>query len=199
MAASAGFIKFDIREVQKAFDDLEPAMQKASVETLNIVGRSADKTMRDFINKVYKIPARSITRLRVIITASRFRNRPVFTIRIQKVARGLWKYGAKKAEGGVTYRVSTQKSVKKAFIGTWRKEDNNKFVFLKDRKKRTYFRVSRATGKLSEHIKRIALYGPAIWTLYRSKKASRILSEVIEKEFELTLNKKFNEQFEKRR
>ncbi len=120
-------------------------------------------------------------------------NRNVFTILIRKQGRGLFKYGAKQLAGGVRVRVKkTKKTVRGAFISTWRKGGTDKRVFVRDKRLGTY------TRGIRKGIKRRALFGPSIADLYNSKRVRDIIDKTIDRHFQKVLDEEFNRQFEKR-
>ena len=190
-------LNIDARELDREFDSLPLVTQKAVVNTLNKVGRLGNKAIAKFIKDNYNIKSRSL-KIGKLVTLKRAdvrRSISTFTIFIRKQGRGLFKYGAKQVKGGVRVVIKkTPKTIRTAFISTWKSGDAHKRVFVRDKSLGTY---SKGGGK--PRTKRRALFGPMIADLYVSIRAGRVLDETVEKNFQPILDEEFNKQFEKRR
>lgn len=190
-------LKINERELDREFDILPLITQKAVVATVNKVGRLGNKAIATFIKSNYNIKARSL-KIGKLITLKRAdvrRGISTFTIIIRKQGRGLFKYGAKQVKGGVRVIVKkSAKTVRGAFISTWRSGDSHQRVFTKDRKLGTY---SKGGGK--PRPKRRALFGPMVADLYTSIRAQKVLDETVEKNFQPMLDVEFDRQFERKR
>ena len=193
----ADFFKMNVNmvELEREFDILPLVTQKAVVNTTNKVGRLANKNIATFIKSNYNIKARAL-KIGKLITLKRADVRKgisTFTIIIRQQGRGLFKYGAKQVKGGVRVMVKkSAKTVRGAFISTWRSGDPHQRVFVRDRKMGTY-----SKGGGSPRPKRRALFGPMIMDLYTSIRAWKILDETVEKNYQPMLDVEFERQVEK--
>ena len=201
----SGFFKltYDVKKLEGEFKAMTTSLQRANVNTLNVVGRMANKAIARHIKSNYNIKQRSlkIGKLVTLKKADVRKGISTFTIFIRRQGRGLFKYGARQTKSGVTVLVrKTRKPVKGGFISVWRKGQSNRFVFRKGRGKNAGTITRRTkTGKTYTAPKREALHGPMVADLYKSRRARRVLDEVIEKNYQKVLNEKFNDQFEKNR
>ncbi|GJQ59774.1 MAG: hypothetical protein D8M57_13175 [Candidatus Scalindua sp. AMX11] len=191
--------EFDVREIDALFDDMSSAYQKAAVNTLNKVGRGANREAAKFIKSNYNIPAKALkisgAGRKVILKRADARRAFVgFTINVLQSRRGLMLYGAKKTAKGVRVRVKKKtKNIKGAFISTWRRGDDNKFVFVRDPKEGFYKKGE------ARRTKRRTLLGPSIADLYGSRRVRRLIDTAVRRNFQKELDEQFNNQFEKRR
>ena len=213
----ARFLKLnvDMRELEREFDDLSVAAQKGSVNALNVVGRLANKEIKKFIKSNYNIKNKSIIRRVSIKRADARKSRPVFTIVIKKVGRGLGLYspiqrGSKgKGKGLVSVKVGKSRKTLRhgAFVSTWAAGRVTGTSFMKGP---TVFRkaigknagtITRRTKKGTSYTaaKREMLFGPNVADLYSSMKARKVLDRTIEDNYQKVLDEKFNDQFERRR
>ncbi len=197
----AEFFKLNVNmmELEREFDTLDSLAQKAVVNTLNKVGRLGNKAIATFIKTNYNIKARSLKlgRLVTLVRADARKGKRggVFTIIIRKQGRGLFKYAAKQVKGGMRVIVKkSAKTVRGAFISTWKKGDPHQRVFVRDPGLGTY---SKGGGK--PRPKRRALFGPMVADLYASIRARKVLNETIEKNFQPMLDVEFDKQFERKR
>ncbi len=205
----------DMRELEREFDDMSVAAQKANVNTLNVVGRLGNKEIKKDIKENYNIKNTSIIRHVSIKRADARKSRPVFTIFIKKVGRGLGLYSAKqkgrkgKRKGLVSVKVKKSRKTLRhgAFVSTWAAGQITGSSFMKGP---TVFRkgtgkhagtITRRTKKGTAYTaaKRMMLFGPNVADLYTARRARRILDETIDDNYQKVLNEKFNDQFEKRR
>lgn len=199
----AEFLRFDydVRALDRAFDDLPDVTRKAAVNALNKVGRMANAAVRKFIVSEYNIKSRSL-RLGNLVTLRRAdarKDRFVFTIFIRRRGRGLMKYGAIQESRGVSVRVKqSRKTIRHAFLSTWRRGEANRFVFVRDLRRGTVTRATRK-GTAYKTAKRRALFGPGIAALYGSRRSKRLIDETIEKNYRRILDEEFKRQFERRR
>jgi len=187
--------EFDIREINKTFDDMSEAYKKAAVNTLNKVGRQVNKAVSKNIKTNYNISATDLKiGDKVKLERADIRKDFIgFTIRVIQSRRGFILYGAQQIIGGVRVEITRQpKIVKGAFISVWKRQQNQKWAFLRDPKLGHY------TKNGITRTKRRALFGPSIADLYRSTKARKIMDNVLNENFQKVLNEEFNKQFERR-
>lgn len=187
---------YEISEINEAFNDVSQSYKKAVSNTVNKVGRQANKAVSKHIKSNYNIPAKElkIGNLVRLTRSDARRNFYLFVITVFQSSRDLIKYNAKQLSTGVRVKVSKQaKMIKGAFISTWRKDGNNNYVFLRDPKRGYYFKGD------TRREKRRVLFGPSIADLYRSFKAREIIDKVIDENFQKVLDEEFNKQFEKKR
>ena len=204
---------YDVREIEREFDTLDTLAQKAVVNTLNVVGRLANKAIKKFIKSNYNIKARSISRRVSIKRADARKGKAggVFTIFIKKVGRGLGLYsptqsgGKGKRKGRVSVKVGKSRKTLAhgAFISTWAKGSVSGSSFMKGP---TVFRKGKGTitlrtkkGTPYTAAKREMLFGPNVADLYSSIKARDVLDRTIEENYQKVLDEKFEKQFEKKR
>lgn len=193
-------LKINIAELEDAFRDMNTALQKANVGTLNIVGRKVNKEIATDIKQNYNIKARSLKIGKTVrlIRADVRRRIPFFTISILKKGRGLFLYSPIQTKIGISVKIKkTRKKVKGSYFIIARK-NKQKFVVRKDKKGGTVERVSR-TGRRYTAPRSEFLFGPSIASLYRRRKALKVVHRIIEKEYKKMLDVQFNRQFEKRR
>jgi hypothetical protein len=188
----------DLATLDKTFRDMSTAMQKASAQSLNVVGRKANKEIAKDIKKNYNIKAGSISRRVSLRTADGRKPNPRFTIFIKKASRGLFLYSARKSKKGVSVRVKrARKKVRGGFILKSR-GDKKEFVARKSRKGGFVDRYTKK-GTRYRAAKSEFLYGPSTAMLYKRRKSLYILRAVINKYYQKELDKQFNQQFERRR
>lgn len=208
-------VSFDKREINDFFDDLSKEAQRATVNTTNTITTKIDKQIREVIKKTYLIGKSSVDKVKRIQRANVRAGNPFATIFIIKKGRGLIKYNAKQEPHGVSYKVGTLGAgfVPGASISTWKKDSPDEFVYVRDKRVGSYRKRSKIAfvkgnanrfvpfedSKIFKRTKRLSLQGPRIADLYTSKRSGAIIDKVIDKDYETTLNKKVNEQFEKRR
>lgn len=189
-------ITYEISEINGVFSDVSGSYKKAVANSVNKVGRQANREISKHIKSNYSIPAKEL-RIGHLVRFTRSdvrRDFFQFVITVIQSARDLIKYNAKQMSTGVRVKVSKkQKTIKGAFISTWRKGGNNSYVFLRDPKKGYYF-----SGNVKREKRRV-LFGPSIADLYRSIIASRLVRKVIDDNFQKVLDEEFNKQFEKRK
>ncbi|MCP4989355.1 MAG: hypothetical protein GY928_25850 [Colwellia sp.] len=192
-------LNVDVNDLTDSFRDMNKALKKAVVNTLNKVGRTINKEIATDIKYNFNIKAKSLkigktVRLR---RADARREIPTFTISVLKKGRGLQLYGAKKNKAGVSVKVGrTRKTIKGAYIV--RSRQNKQFVGRKS-KKGGFIERTTKIGNRYRAAKSDWLYGPSIAGLYRSQKAQRTLRKVIVRDYQKELDLQFNNQFEKRR
>lgn len=202
MTTATEFVRLDIdfKAVARVIDDLPKIVTKAHVGTLNKVGRKANTAARKFITSNYNIRSRSLKlgKLVSIRRADARKPNPTFTIFIRKQARGLFKYGAKRLNRGVSVRVSkARKTLRNAFISSWRKGgiQQEQFVFVRDKALGTVTRISRSGGTYKD-TKRRSLVGPSVAQLYESKRVSVVINKTIVENyqpvFDADLRKRIN-------
>lgn len=189
----------DVNDVESAFADMNSALKTATVNTLNVVGRTSNKLIAADIKANYNIKARTL-RIGKTVSLRRadVRKRvPVFTISILKKGRGLALYSPTKTKAGISVRIKKGKqTVRGSFMiktkrGMW-------FVVRKNRKGGFVDRVSKS-GKRYKAARSEFLYGPSLATLYARRKSLRIIREVIDTDYKSELDRQFNNQFEKKR
>ncbi len=193
-------LKIDKIELENEFRDMNAALQKAVVGSLNIIGRKINKEIATDIKQNYNIKARSLKIGKIVrlIRADARRQIPFFTISILKKARGLFLYSPIKTKAGISVKIKKiRKTVKGSYFIIARK-DKQKFVARKDKKGGTVERISR-TGRRYKAPRSEFLFGPSIASLYRRRKALKVVNRVIKKEYKKTLDVQFNKQFERGR
>jgi len=190
-------LKIDTSDLVNNFRDMNKALKRAVVNTLNEVGRTINREIATDIKKSYNVKARSLkigktVRLR---RADARRDIPTFTISVLKKGRGLMLYGAKKNKAGVSVKIGrTRKTIKGAYIV--RSKTNRQFV---GRKGKGFIERTTRAGNRYRAAKSEWLYGPSIAALYRRRKAFNTIKKVIARDYEKKLAIKFNDQFEKGR
>jgi hypothetical protein len=193
-------LEIDLRELERQFTFLPDVTKKATVNSLNKVGRLANTGAKKDITSNYNIKASSL-KIGSVVNLKRAdarRGIPVFTIIVRKVARGLLKYGAVQGARGVTVKVrKSPKTIRSSFISTWKRGQSNKFVFIRDPKLGTVIRKRKGRQYIAQ--KRRQLFGPSIAALYNSRRVRREIDSVIDKNYQSLLNEEFNRQFEKKR
>lgn len=193
-----GFLTFnhEISEINKAFDDVSQSYKKAVSNTVNKVGRQANKAVSQHIKSNYNISAQDL-KIGHLVRLTRSDARKdlfLFVITVFQSSRDLIKYGARQLSTGVSVRVKKRaKMIRGAFISTWRKDGKNNYVFVRDSKRGYYFKGG------TKREKRKTLFGASIADLYRSIKAGKIIDNVLDENFQKVLDEEFNKQFEKRR
>lgn len=198
MAGGFFSLEFNIREINRVFDDTSNAYKTSAVNALNKVGRLANREAANHIKKNYNIRASDLkigsNETVRLYRADKRKSVISFKIHVIQKRRGLIQYGAKQTKKGLKVKVKTRSHlIRGAFISTWRRGENNTFAFLRDPKKGTYQR-----GK-SVRIKRRALFGASIANIYGSRRVSAIIRSVINSKFQGVLDEEFNKQFEKKR
>ena len=192
-------VHVDSKELGVVFDDLNIALKRATVNSLNKLGREANREIATDIKKTYNIKAATlkIGKTVKLLRADSRKSNPVFTIRIKKRARGLFLYGASKRKKGVSVKVKrTRKIVRKAFLV--RSRQNKIFVARKDKKGGKVQRVS-TSGTRYMAPRSEFLIGPSLAQLYRRRKVRGIIVRLINVKYKKELSVQFNNQFEKRR
>lgn len=194
-------LTFDISEIDKTFNDMSAAFKKAAVNTLNKVGRGANRQAATFIKSQYNIPAKALKigdKVKLIRADAR-KDFVSFIIRVIQSRRGLMLYGATQTARGVSVRVKkTAKTIPGAFISTWSRGDKDKFVFTRDPKV-GFYRKPNSKLKSKPREKRRMLLGPSVADLYGSSKVKFLINKAITDNFKGELDGEFNSQFEKRR
>ena len=193
-------LKIDVTELENEFRDMNTALQKAVVGSLNIIGRKVNKEIATDIKQNYNIKARSLKIGKTVrlIRADARRQIPFFTISILKKGRGLFLYSPIKTKAGISVKIKkTRKTVKGSYFITTKKS-KQKFVVRKDKKGGTVERISR-TGRRYKAPRSEFLVGPSIASLYRRRKAFKVINRMIKKEYKKTLDVQFNKQFERKR
>lgn len=194
-------IKIDVQKLEAEFRDMNNALKKATVNSLNTVGRKINKEMALDIKQHFNIKARSLKLGKIVrlIRADARKQIPFFTISILKKARGLALYSPRRTKAGIEVEVKKgrRKIVKSSFFITSRKK-GKKFVARKGKEGRAVERISR-TGKRYKAARSEFLLGPSIAQLYRRRKSLRLIDMVIDRDYKKTLDENFNKQFEKRR
>lgn len=192
-------LKIDKAELEKEFRDMNTALQKATVGSLNIVGRKTNKEIATDIKQNYNIKAKALKIGKTVrlIRADARRQIPFFTIWILKKSRGLSSYNPKQTKTGISVKIKkTRKTIKGSYFIILRK-NKQKLVARKDKKGGTIERISR-TGKRYKAPRSEFLFGPSIASLYTRRKSLKIVNRTIRKEYKKTLDVQFNQQFERR-
>ena len=192
-------LKIDKAELEKEFRDMNTALQKATVGSLNIVGRKTNKEIATDIKQNYNIKAKALKIGKTVrlIRADARRQIPFFTIWILKKSRGLSSYSPKQTKTGISVKIKkTRKTIKGSYFIILRK-NKQKLVARKDKKGGTIERISR-TGKRYKAPRSEFLFGPSIASLYTRRKSLKIVNRTIRKEYKKTLDVQFNQQFERR-
>ncbi len=191
-------LKIDVLKLEDEFRDMNTALKKAVVNSLNIIGRKINKEIATDIKRNYNIKARSLKLGKAVrlIRADARKQIPFFTISILKKGRGLFLYSPKKGKAGVSVKVKkSRKTVKGSFI--IKSKTGFKRVARKSKKGGTVERVS-STGRRYQAPRSEFLFGPSIATLYRRRKSLKVIDKVINRDYKKTLDENFNKQFEKR-
>lgn len=189
----------DSKDLGVVFDDLNIALKRATVNSLNKLGREANKEIATDIKKTYNIKAKTlkIGKTVKLLRADSRKSNPVFTIRILKRARGLFLYGAARRKKGISVKVKrTRKIVKKAFL--IRSRQGKMFVARKDKKGGRVQRVS-TSGTRYMAPRSEFLIGPSLAQLYSRRKSRAIIVRLIKTKYKKELSEQFNNQFERRR
>lgn len=192
-------LKIDKAELEKEFRDMNTALQKATVGSLNIVGRKINKEIATDIKQNYNIKAKALKIGKTVrlIRADARRQIPFFTIWILKKSRGLSSYNPKQTKTGISVKIKkTRKTIKGSYFIILRK-NKQKLVARKDKKGGTIERISR-TGKRYQAPRSEFLFGPSIASLYTRRKSLKVVNRTIRKEYQKTLDVQFNQQFERR-
>ena len=194
---SAKFFKLIIprSDLKKVFTGMSNALEKATANSLNVIGRKGNKEIKEDIKSEYNIKSRSITR-RVSLRRADSRSGAPFVISVLKKGRGLFLYSAKRTKKGVSVRVKkSRKMLRSGFI--IRVASNNaQFVARKSKKGGTVMRRTRL-GTPYKAPRSDFLYGPSVAQLYKRRRSRAVLENVINRDYEKELNKQFNNQFEK--
>lgn len=193
-------IKIDVQKLEAEFRDMNNALKKATVNSLNTVGRKINKEMAADIKLNYNIKARSLKLGKIVrlIRADARKQIPFFTISILKKGRGLALYSPKRTKAGISVKIKkTRKTVKGSFFITSRSK-GKKFVARKGKEGRAVERISR-TGKRYKAARSEFLLGPSIAGLYRRRNSLALIDKVIDREYKKILDENFNKQFERRR
>lgn len=189
----------DISDVEEAFADMNSALKRAAVNTLNVIGRTSNREIAADIKANYNIKARTLKIGKTVSLrrADVRKSLPVFTITIKKKGRGLALYSPIKTAAGVSVRIKKGKqTVRRSFF--IKNKQGMRFVVRKDRKGGFVDRVSKS-GKRYKAAKSEFLYGPSLASLYGRRKSLKIIRNVIERDYKNELDKQFNNQFEKKR
>jgi hypothetical protein len=194
-------LHIDRNKVSKVFADMNTALQIATINSLNKIGRAANRSIATDIKTNYNITSKTlkIGRTVKLITASKFLNRPVFTISILKKPRGLFVYSPLKTKEGISVKVSkNRKTIRRSYILIAKKRGGKKFVARKDEGGGTVQRTSRS-GKSYKAPKSKFLFGPSLAQLYSRKRIRVLINKEINEKYEAELASQFNKQFEKRK
>lgn len=190
----------DSKDLGVVFEDLNVALKRATVNSLNKLGREANREIAIDIKKNYNIKAKTLKigkTVRLLRADARKRN-PVFTIRVLRKPRGLFLYGASKRKRGVSVKIKrSRKTVKNAFLIRSRRFGKT-FVAVKDKKGGTVERVS-TSGTRYRAAKSKFLLGPSLAQLYSRRKVRGIIINLIQRKYKNELAEQFNNQFERRR
>ena len=187
------------KDLHVVFADMNIALKRATVNTLNKIGRQSNKEIAVDIKKNYNIKAKTLkigktVRLR---RADARAGSPVFTISILKRARGLFLYSGRKGKAGASVKVKrTRKTIRRSFLVRSRR--GMQFVAIKDPKGGRVERVS-TSGTRYMAARSKFLIGPSLAQLYRRRKSRDIILQVIRTKYKKELDVQFNNQFEKRR
>ncbi len=192
-------LKIDVTKLEAEFRDMNKALKKAVVNSLNTVGRKVNKEIATDIKLNYNIKARSLKIGKTVRLkrADARKQIPFFTISILKKGRGLFLYSPKQTQAGISVKI---KKGRKTVKGSY-------FITSKAKKKRFVARRSRAGGMVERTTSRGRrymaprsefLFGPSIASLYRRRKSLKVIDKVINAEYEKTLDAQFNKQFEGR-
>ena len=200
MASTKVFdLKIRADELTEVFADMNIALKRSVVNSLNTTGRKANREIAIDIKTNYNIKARSLKLGNTVklIRADGRKAVPIFTIRIIRKPRGLFLYSAKKGKGGVSVRIKkTRKVVKGSYFVNSRRFGKT-FVAKRHRKGGKIDRIS-ASGKRYKAHRSEWPVGPSIAQLYSRRKSRRILKGVL-KGYKAELDSQFNKQFERRR
>lgn len=189
----------DSKDLGVVFADLNIALKRATVNSLNKLGREANREIAVDIKKNYNIKARTlkIGKTVKLLRADSRKSNPVFTIRIRKRARGLFLYGASRRKAGVSVKVKrTRKTIRKAFL--IRSRQGKMFVARKDKKGGKVQRISKSGTRYMAPRSEF-LIGPSLAQLYSRRKSRQIIVILIKGKYKKELADQFNKQFEKRR
>lgn len=192
---------FNAPDLLADFDALPDVLQKAAVNTLNVVGTGGNRAAAKFILKRYEVE-RSALKLGkhvFIVRANLKSGNTTFEINIRQSRRGLLLYVDSDSRAGVITTVIAGRSKlhKGAFISAWRSFENS-WVFQKKNNRKSIVRRT-ASGSIYMATPRKVLFGPSVMDMYRSRRVIKLIFEYIDRNFEGVLNEKFNDQFEKRR
>jgi hypothetical protein len=189
------FIRFDLSEYRNSFADYDVMTQRAMTNALNVVGRRAVTAIKKWITENYNIKKASISRLVKVFSADRRDQIPTFIARIRREGRGLMKYSAQQTATGVTFVVKkSSKSLRGAFISTWRRDDSQKWVFLRKKKKGFY-----VTNTGAKRTKRVSVFSLKIADAFTSRAAVDVAVKLLKTDFPIEFQKKLDDQFDKRR
>lgn len=192
-------LKIDVTKLEDEFRDMNTALKKAVVNSLNTVGRKVNKEIATDIKDKYNIKAKSLKLGKTVrlIRADARKEIPFFTISILKKSRGLFLYSPKRTKSGISVKVKkTRKTVKGSYLITARK-NKQKFVARKSKKGGKVERITR-TGRRYSAPQSEFLFGPSIASLYRRRKSLKVIDKVINRDYKKTLDEQYNKQFEKR-
>ncbi len=174
---------------------MNKTLKKATVLTLNQVGRLANREAAKHIKTKFNVKQRDIRinhRVFLKRADARFLSQFEFVIFVRHVPRGLEKYDPQPTTGGTLVRVEKRQSfIRDGFVSVWRKGQSGKFVFVRDPKLGTYSRK----GEKNLRTKRKTLFGPSIADMYRGKKLLKVIRETVENNFERILGEQFNKRF----
>ncbi len=191
-------LKIDVLKLENEFRDMNTALKKAVVNSLNIIGRKGNKEIAKDIKQNYNIKARTLkigATVRLIRADAR-KDIPFFNISILKKARGLFLYNPKRTKSGISVKIKkSRKTVKGSFFIKSKK--GFRFVARKSKKGGTVERIS-STGRRYQAPRSEFLFGPSIAVLYRRRKSLQVIDRVINRDYKKTLDTNFNKQFEKR-
>jgi hypothetical protein len=188
----------DVNDLTKLFQDMNVSLKTAVVQTLNIIGRKVNKAIAKDIREKYNIKARSFTIGKTVrlIRADQRKTVPVFTISVLKKGRGLALYSPKRTKAGTSVRIKKGRQTVLRSFSIFNKQ-KMRFVVRKSRKGGFVDRTSRS-GKKYKAAKSEFLYGPSLAQLYGRRKSLKIIGDVIDRDYEIELNRLFNNQFEKK-
>jgi len=185
-------VKADIASASKFFRELnKDAIDRASVNTLNVVARTARNEALDQISRVRNIK-RSLIRLAVGLVRAR-----KWELRAEVTARGrpipLRDYDAKQVAAGVRVKVMQERKI---IPGAFIVDRLGGHVF-----ERFGERVNRKTAGgrkiLAQKIRK--LFGPSIPTAFLRQTTQLALRAVIARDFRRVMNEKLEEQLRKLR
>lgn len=194
-------IKIDVQKLEAEFRDMNNALKRATVNSLNKVGRKVNREIATDIKQNYNIKAKTLKLGKTVrlIRADARKQIPFFTISILKKARGLALYSPRRTKAGIEVEVKKgrRKTVKGSFFITSRKT-RKQFVARKGKEGRVVERITK-TGRRYKAARSEFLLGPSIAQLYRRRKSLRLIDTVIDRDYKKTLDENFNKQFERKR
>lgn len=201
---------FNVNIVNRdTFDFLPQNMKNAVRNSINVIGRSANKKISVDMKQVYNIPSR-VTKIgnNIRLRPAR-RNEFVFKISIRSSPRGTFKFPHRQTARGVEVEIKRGKRqlIKGAFVaplrkdqsvgrkGTFRRraEKNNTFVFVRSKSRGHITRFTKKGTPYSAERRR-TLVSFDIQNVYNSKFGFGRINKIIKDNFQKTLDQKFLDQ-----